>query len=528
MSIGRQLRSRKAGKTVFRGSKSIDSLSGTAANDRILGFKGSDRLVGKNGRDRLSGHGGNDRLMGGDGDDLLKGGKGRDRLSGGAGNDLYIVTDATDQVTEKLNQGIDTVRASVNFVLGANLEHLVLLGNSNLNATGNELSNTLTGNAGNNILDGRAGADTMRGGSGDDLYFVDDINDVVIELANGGTDTVKTTVANYSRPINVEFLDYIGSGNFNGSGDNTDNNMNGGGGNDTIGGGGGNDTIGGGGGSDTIGGGSGSDTIGGGDGSDDLGGGSGDDALDGGSGDDILDGGLGIDQLIGGLGNDTYLVDHALDTVQEEINSGIDLVQASIDYVLSDQVENLELVGDALNGTGNALDNIIQGTVGNNILRGEAGNDRLIGGDGDDMLIGGAGLDTLIGGSGADTFAVGEIGEDVIEDFNAAQDAIALNPDAFGLLNLAGQALDPTLLTVVNSDDIAQQGVSGVLSGVLPTARFLYSKASGKLFYDGNGSGLLGATNGLGSNGGVIARLSDGNNGIPVLSTANIIVSSLI
>lgn len=47
----------------------------------------------------------------------------------------------------------------------------------------------------------------------------------------------------------------------------------------------------------------------------------------------------------------------------------------------------------------------------------------LYGGSGDDILIGGAGGDTLIGGAGADTFKwqAGDIGNDVIKDFNAKE-----------------------------------------------------------------------------------------------------------
>ena len=75
--------------------------------------------------------------------------------------------------------------------------------------------------------------------------------------------------------------------------------------------------------------------------------------------------------------------------------------------------------GDAINGTGNALANIITGNVGSNQLSGLAGNDTLIGDWGEDIVNGGAGndrivmlvtagdVDTADGGTGTDTLVLG-------------------------------------------------------------------------------------------------------------------------
>lgn len=52
----------------------------------------------------------------------------------------------------------------------------------------------------------------MRGGAGDDVYMVDDVDDVVIEDGNGGKDEVRTSVSTYVLPANVEVLVYTGAG----------------------------------------------------------------------------------------------------------------------------------------------------------------------------------------------------------------------------------------------------------------------------------------------------------------------------
>jgi Ca2+-binding RTX toxin-like protein len=71
--------------------------------------------------------------------------------------------------------------------------------------TGTTGNNALTGTNGADVIDGGAGTDTMTGGAGDDIYIVDRTNDVVVEAANGGTDTVYTR-ASYTLPAHVENL----------------------------------------------------------------------------------------------------------------------------------------------------------------------------------------------------------------------------------------------------------------------------------------------------------------------------------
>jgi Ca2+-binding RTX toxin-like protein len=86
------------------------------------------------------------------------------------------------------------------------------------------------------------------------------------------------------------------------------------------------------------------------------------DTLLGGARNDLLDGGTGADQMTGGAGNDIYVVDNTGDVVTENVNEGTDIVQSSITYTLAANVENLTLSGiAAINGTGNAFDNVLIG-----------------------------------------------------------------------------------------------------------------------------------------------------------------------
>jgi Ca2+-binding RTX toxin-like protein len=154
-------------------------------------------------------------------------------------------------------------------------------------------------------------------------------------------------------------------------------------------------------GNDVMEGGLGNDILWGGDGNDTLMGGDGNDQLGGGAGNDTLDGGAGADQLLGGTGNDTYVVDNTGDVISENANEGTDLVKSSIAYTLGSNLENLTLSGTAaINGTGNALNNVLTGNSAANTLTGGAGNDTLDGGSGTDKLLGGTGNDVYVFGRG--------------------------------------------------------------------------------------------------------------------------------
>ncbi|MCE4364963.1 hypothetical protein [Xanthomonas hortorum] len=80
---------------------------------------------------------GNDQLEGESGDDLLDGGTGADVMRGGGGSDIYVVDDVGDSIFDNgYNSGssdfwrkdINTVISSIDYMLGVNLQRLILDG----------------------------------------------------------------------------------------------------------------------------------------------------------------------------------------------------------------------------------------------------------------------------------------------------------------------------------------------------------------------------------------------------------------
>ncbi|WP_062207316.1 type I secretion C-terminal target domain-containing protein [Aureimonas sp. AU12] len=491
-------------RLILTGSNAIDGFGNAGVNE-LTGNDGANKLYGEAGNDTLRGMGGNDQLFGGSGNDLLDGGTGADRMEGGAGDDVYSVDNAGDAVIETLADGSDAggndrVTASVDFVLGAGIENLTLMGAASI-GTGNGLDNRIMGNAnanilsgeagddmlsggdgrdllfggaGNDRLDGGTGADVMTGGAGNDTYTVDNIADIAIETsAADGVDTVMSSVS-YRLGTYVENLTLSGTAAIDGTGNALVNRLIG------------NVAA---------------NVLDGGAGDDSISGDAGNDTLLGGDGNDKLDGGTGSDRMEGGNGNDIYYVDGVGDTVVESsAGGGTDTVQSSVSFVLGAFVENLTLTGTAaLNGTGNALANVIGGTTGANILsglegddtlRGLAGNDTLIGGtgidrleggEGNDRLSGGAGADQLTGGAGQDIFLfdspLAGAGLDRITDYNAADDTIALDHTVFtALQGSIGFQLSASQFTIGTVATTADQHV-------------IYNAKTGGLFYDADGAG---------------------------------------
>ena len=436
---------------VLTGNSAIDTLVGGTGNDTYIlqnavtvitenASEGTDTVqIGANytlgtnienltltGTTNLAGTGNSltNVITGNTGDNTLDGGTGADTLIGGTGNDTYVVDNVGDIITENVNEGTDTVQASINYTLGANLESLTLTGSNNLTGTGNTGDNVLTGNAGsstliggtgndtyliqnatttltenasegtdtvqtivsytlgtnlenltltgntaltgtgnslNNVITGNTAASTLAGGLGNDTYIVSSSDNVIVENASEGIDTVQSSI-NYTLASNVENLTLTGSDILNGTGNSQDNFLTGNGNINTL--------------------------VG----------------LDG---NDTLDGGAGADFLYGGLGNDTYIVDNLGDVVVENASEGTDTVQASVSYTLSSNVENLTLTGTSgLSGTGNSFNNTLTGNSGDNLLDG------------------GIGADTLVGGTGNDTYVVDNAGDVVTENASAGTDTV--------------------------------------------------------------------------------------------------------
>lgn len=280
------------------------------------------------------------------------------------------------------------------------------------NVIGSSFNDTLTGVSTGSRLDGGMGIDTLTGAGGNDTYLVT-AGDVVID--SGGIDTVIGNV-DYVLATGLENL-ILRTGALVGIGNSAVN------------------------------------------------------KLVGNKGDNVLDGGAGADVLVGLTGNDVYMVDDPNDTILEK-GAGRDVVYSTVTFSLNgsgvNNVEELHLTGTSdINGSGNALNNIIYANSGSNILNGDIGedtlsyqfgaisgvtvglddaspqttggsgndtiyafenligshyedaltgdskNNKLTGGEGKDSLTGALGNDTLDGGLGNDLLDGGE-GDDVI------------------------------------------------------------------------------------------------------------------
>ncbi|MDO9217434.1 MAG: calcium-binding protein, partial [Lacisediminimonas sp.] len=327
-----------------------------------------------------------------------------------------------DGITD--SAGIDAVRSSISYTLGATLENLALIGSDAINGTGNLQANRLNGtlNSAANVLSGLAGNDTYIVGAGD----------TVIEGLNAGIDLVLANVS-FSLGDNIENLTLLGTDAINASGNALANILLGNDGANVLDGKAGSDTLQGGKGNDTyivdL---TASNTLQDGiselanEGNDslvlrggnaalalstltlaetlenldasatgltkfNLVGNASNNVLTGNDADNRLGGGAGADTLIGGLGNDTYGVDNAGDTIIESADAGTDSVNIQIaiaggSYTLGNNLENATLFNTvAFNLNGNALNNVLTGNDLNNVIDGSLGADSMNGGAGDDL-----------------------------------------------------------------------------------------------------------------------------------------------
>ncbi len=511
----------------------VEAVYGSNYGDYLIGRDNSDYRY----KDYLYGNDGLDWLLGGAGSDYLDGGNGYDYVTYekstlGLGVEVYLSFglskggSAGDDILVNIEGVFGSAFSDRLFGNDLNNELYGGYGNGNDYLDGGTGDDFLRGDLGNgnDYLDGGAGIDVMWGGKGNDIYIVDEATDLVNEIDGNGNDQVMSTVS-YILPnddFGIEALVLLGSNPINGTGNFSDNYLEG------------NDAV---------------NVLTGNAGNDQLNGKAGNDQLFGNDGNDELDGGIGNDIMNGGMGFDIYIVDTSGDIVIEQnIANEIDTVQSYISYTLGDNTEELWLLGtSAIDGQGNNLDNFLLGNNaennlkgeggndtlssdggndkldggtgndlldggtgddelkgedgddsllandgndsldggnGNDFLRGDNGNDVLTGGDGNDVIRGGIGSNTLTGGLGADIFEMDEpgVGPDTIEDFNSSFDDIYFYSfPNIDLSNGSGSPISNNQFrlgsTALDSDD-----------------RLIYDRSTGGLFFDQDGIGELNQT----------------------------------
>jgi Ca2+-binding RTX toxin-like protein len=228
------------------GNSGVDNLTGGSQRDLLVGNGGDDILDGGSGADRMVGGADNDtyyvdvaedqviETAGGGMDTVISSaplyvlaehvehltvaggvlGQGNEldnelrattrgaNLSGGQGNDRYLVTVGKTDVLEVAGGGTDTVESIVSVTLGANLETLILTGQSAIDGTGNDQDNLMMGNSAGNVLSGDegqdhllggAGTDILIGGAGDDLLEGGADADVYVYNSGDGVDRIEDT-----------------------------------------------------------------------------------------------------------------------------------------------------------------------------------------------------------------------------------------------------------------------------------------------------------------------------------------------
>ena len=385
-----------------------------------------------------------------------------DYLDGRGGADTMIIlgndkpTVFIDNPGDRVVGAAYEIRSTIDYVLPEPLRYatggyiadsvtnrLVLLGSDAISGTGNANSNVLDGSQ-------NAAANTLIGGMGDDTYIIG-MNDHVVEAAGEGFDQVKfvTSISEPNRDIRIADLGLLNieryilqSAGYALWGDAQDNDLR-----IQI-----NDYR----------------WLGA-----SLSGGGGRDSLYGGTGDDFLDGGSGADQMWGGTGRDTYVVDNVGDVLTEAYSlysSDWDTIQSSVTRTLDANVEFLVLTGaDAIDGTGNELNNYITGNSANNTLSGGLGNDTLVGGAGVDWLIGGEGNDTYIFGKGSGQDAINNYdttpGKTDTVQFDASVDASEVSVSRAGndlVLSINGTSDTLTILNYMENDGASAYAVEQI------------------------------------------------------------------
>ncbi|WP_424989957.1 hypothetical protein [Fluviibacterium sp. S390] len=483
---------------------------GGAGDDEIYGIAGTNLLSGGTGADMLFGGTEIDALSGGDDDDMLFGGKGDDKLNGGAGNDQIFVDSAGDVVDG--GTGTDRVRFETTLGLALNLAlwnsveevsaeagddtldgasvltALTLFGREGNDTISGGFANdllfggsgndTITGGASTDQLFGGSGADRMDGGDESDFYVIDGFD----TITDSGTRGFDKAQINDAGGTSVTLTGWSGVERINGfTGDDTID-----GSSQTTGlllfGDDGDDTLTGGAGNDVLIGGNGDDTLSGMGGNDVLLGNAGNDTFDGGAGNDILYIGENGDVVFdGGAGFDKAVVSNAAGLTLsvgswagvERINglTGNDTIDAT---GLATGVTIASGAGNDVVTGGSAGDVIFAGT-GNDTLLGAGGADALIGAAGNDRLDGGAGGDFYLGGAGSDSFAWSDgFGRDVVKDYTDGLDRLDFTTHS-GVTKLADLSISQSgahVIMTLSAGGADQITLADTLATVLTASDF--------------------------------------------------------
>ncbi len=283
----------------------------------------------------------------------------------------------------------------------------------------------LLGEGGNDVLDGGLGGDLMFGGSGNDTYYVDSMDDRIVEWANSGVDHVITEI---SQDLwdEVENLTASGAGAITLNGNELSNRITGNASQNT---------------------------------------------LNGKAGNDVLDGGAGADWMTGGAGDDTFIVDNAGDQVVEVRGGGQDTVTTGLSFTLgsTQDIEVLTATGSSsVTLKGNSIANAITGNLGKNTIYGGMGNDQLTGGSGKDNFV-------------FDTRPNRSTNKDKIADYSVRDDSIWLENKVFTKLGRKGSEKKPAQL----NKDFFVAGTKAKDKNVY----VIYDKKKCVLYYDADGSG---------------------------------------
>ena len=445
------------GVTTITGADGVDHLSNIERlqfSDGLFTITGAPAPVitvinGTTGPDVLTGTAGQDQISAGDGDDRITGLGGDDTIDGGLGTDTAIFSGLRSAYTVSTSGAVTTVTGPDGADSLTNVERLQFSDRTLIVGAGGGQyfggtagADTLVGTAfndeflagaGADILTGAAGNDVMDGGDGSDTAVFSGVRAAYTISVSGGVTTI-------TGPDGVDTLTHIerlrfsdGQFDIGGNpivdqaiyGDEFDNDLVGGLGNDFIDGQGGNDLMQGGDGNDVYVVGEPGDRVFelAGEGRDtiyttmnfqlfpgssievlstrdwgattriELVGNEFNNELYGNAGANFLDGLGGADIMYGFGGDDIYVVDNLADRVAEDLNGGYDRIFTAVNYSLESGIYVEFLSARDWSATyylelvGNELANELYGNAGANFLDGLGGSDSMIGFGGDDVYV---------------------------------------------------------------------------------------------------------------------------------------------